>query len=334
MRSLDELVLTGAASYYAKEFGKDSVLNRAGKFVQGRSFVIEDLQRLTFKDEFEQITGRMEDMLDQDNLSAFRLQAKRHFQPRRDDVFEGLLAKKLAINPDGEHIPGIIGTTQTGARIVGRRVKKIQHFARRGIGDVLLGRKNGKLMYERTVMKNEYWPLYAGELAERVAESGVADVLPEGAMPFIEELYANVPVISNVAAIAACNAIVDVLDEGTGAGVIQGRTGAQPADGDTTVTGTLLFTLVFSATAFGAAVDDTGKATATAASITSDASADATGTLGYCRASSTNDGATPLDDHMDGESGTATADFIFNTLEVVAGADVSMSAMTVSVPEQ
>lgn len=334
MRPLDTLVLTGAATRYAKEFVKDSVVNSVGRFVSGRSFVMEDLQRLTFKDEFQFIINHLEDNLAKDDLKDFRRFAGRKFTPRSDDTFEKLLARKLAINPNGDHIPGLVGTTQVGARVVGRREHKIQKFAPPRVRDVLIGRKHGPLMYEKTVMKNEYWPLYAGELAERIAGSDAVDPLPEGAQPFIEELYANAPGISNSAAIAACDAIVDLLDEGTGDGVIEGRTGAQPVDVDTTVAGTLLFTLIFSAAAFGNAADDTGKATATAAAITPDTDADATGALGYCRASSSNDSITPLNDHMDGEAGLASADYIFNTLDVVSGAEVSMSAMTVSVPEQ
>ena len=139
--------------------------------------------------------------------------------------------------------------------------------------------------------------------------------------------------ISNECAILACDAIVDNLDEGTGAAVIQGRTGSQPADPDTTVTGTLLFTLVCSDPAFGNASDAAPGATATASSITDDSSADATGTLGYCRASATNDGSTPLDDHIDGEAGTSSADFNFNTLSIVSGSTVSMTSWTATMPE-
>ncbi|MCH8809732.1 MAG: hypothetical protein IH993_07875 [Proteobacteria bacterium] len=63
------------------------------------------------------------------------------------------------------------------------------------------------------------------------------------------------------------------------------------------------------------------------------ASADATGTLGYCRASSSNAADTPLDDHIDGEAGTSGADWNFNTLSIVAGATVSATAWTVTLPE-
>ncbi len=139
--------------------------------------------------------------------------------------------------------------------------------------------------------------------------------------------------ISNECALLACDAVVDNLDEGAGAAVIQGRTGAQPADPDTAVSGTLLFTLVCSDPAFGAAADDAPGGKATASAITDDTSADATGTLGYCRASSTADGAAPADDHIDGEAGVSGADFNFNTVAIVSGATVSMTSWTVTMPE-
>lgn len=139
--------------------------------------------------------------------------------------------------------------------------------------------------------------------------------------------------VSIESALLGANALVDNLDEGTLGAVIQGRTGAQPADPDAATTGTNLFTLTCSATAFGAAVDAAPGAQKTANAITDDTSADATGTLGYCRASSSSVADTPLDDHIDGEAGTAGADFNFNTLSIVAGATVSMTSWVVTLPQ-
>jgi len=139
--------------------------------------------------------------------------------------------------------------------------------------------------------------------------------------------------ISNEVALLMADACVDNLDEGAGAAVIQGRTGAQPAGADTATSGTNLFTLVCSDPAFGNAADGAPGGVATASAVTDDSSADATGTLGYCRASSTADGATPADDHIDGEAGTSGADFNFNTLAIVSGATVSLTSWTVTMPE-
>jgi len=131
-------------------------------------------------------------------------------------------------------------------------------------------------------------------------------------------------------AIAACNAVVDALDGGTTAATIRGRTGTQPADPDAAESGTLLFTLTCTDPAFGGAVDGAPGGVATASAITDDSSADATGTLTYCRAGATGTGA---DDIIDGEAGTSGADFNFNTVSIVSGSTVSMTSWTVTMPQ-
>ena len=86
--------------------------------------------------------------------------------------------------------------------------------------------------------------------------------------------------------------------------------------------------------AFGAAADAAPGATATAGSVPrTDTSADATGTVTHCRASSSNDGVAVLDDHIDGEAGTSGADFNFNTVSIVSGATVELTSHTVTMPE-
>jgi hypothetical protein len=75
---------------------------------------------------------------------------------------------------------------------------------------------------------------------------------------------------------AACDGIVDGIDAG-GTGTIMIRTTGQPTNVSDSPGGVLLGTCTFSATAFGAAA--TGVATA--AAITSDTSADASGTAGH-----------------------------------------------------
>lgn len=100
----------------------------------------------------------------------------------------------------------------------------------------------------------------------------------------------------------------------------------QPADPDSAVTTqVLLAELRFGATAFGAAA--AGVATANA--ITSDASADATGTATWFRVLKS-DGTTKV---FDGSVGTATANLILNSVSIVIGASVAITAMTYSQPE-
>lgn len=141
------------------------------------------------------------------------------------------------------------------------------------------------------------------------------------------------PIISNAAACAACNAIVDLLDAGTPPGLLKIYTAGSgiPADVDTALTDqTLLATLTLAnPAAFGNAADDTGKATATANSITSDSSADATGTAAFFRA--TNAAGTAV---IQGTVGTSSADLILNSVAISSGAAVSVTSWTFSVPEQ
>lgn len=139
---------------------------------------------------------------------------------------------------------------------------------------------------------------------------------------------ANNPRISNAAAIAACDAVVDLVDAGAGAGYIECRTGAQPAGADSAATGTLLGTLTCSDPAFGAAADAAPGGRATANSVTGDTSADATGTIGYCRMYDSNGTAI-----IDGEAGTSGADFNFDSVSVTEGGAINLTSITVTVPE-
>lgn len=133
--------------------------------------------------------------------------------------------------------------------------------------------------------------------------------------------------ITQAAAKAAADAVVDLLDVG-GAGYIEIRSGSQPATANTAASGTLLATLPLSATAFGAATT-ASPSVATAAAITSDTNADATGTAGWFRAYS--GGGTAV---IDG-SVTATGgggDMTLDSVSIVAGGTVAVTSWTVSHP--
>ena len=71
--------------------------------------------------------------------------------------------------------------------------------------------------------------------------------------------------LSTAARNAAANAVVDLIDAGAGAGTLKIFSGAQPANGDTEGSGTLLATVVFADPAFGNAATGTAAATDPAA---------------------------------------------------------------------
>ena len=129
--------------------------------------------------------------------------------------------------------------------------------------------------------------------------------------------------LSTAARNAACDGIVDLIDAGTPPGLLRVRTGAQPTNVGDAEAGTLLGTLTFSATAFGAS--STG--TATASSITSDTSADASGTAGHFRA--LNAAGTAI---ADGTCGLGSGDMSFDNNVIVAGGTIACSSFTVTVP--
>lgn len=121
----------------------------------------------------------------------------------------------------------------------------------------------------------------------------------------------------------SCDAIVDDIDSGTGAGTIAIRTGTQPTNVGDADSGTLLGTLTFSDPAFGSAA--TGVATASA--ITSDTNADASGTAGHFRIK---DSAGNI--HSDGTCGMGSGDLSFDNNVIVAGGTIAISSMTITVP--
>lgn len=130
--------------------------------------------------------------------------------------------------------------------------------------------------------------------------------------------------ISVAAANAAANAI-SALPNASGPGYIQIRTGAQPATVATAASGTLLGTLTLSATAFGAA---TGGV-CTAATITGDTSADATGTAGYFRCYD-GAGTAVIDGSITGTGGGG--DMVLDSTSITAGGTINVTAWTITMP--
>lgn len=125
-----------------------------------------------------------------------------------------------------------------------------------------------------------------------------------------------------------CDAAVDQVDAGSGAGYVEIRTGSQPATANTAASGTLLGTLTMSDPAFGAATT-ASPAVATASAITSDTTADASGTAGWFRIYDSADTAC-----WDGNI-TATGgggDMEMDTVSVVAGGTIAISSFVFRQP--
>jgi hypothetical protein len=111
---------------------------------------------------------------------------------------------------------------------------------------------------------------------------------------------------------AACNAIVDLIDAGTGAGTLEIQDSGN----------TEIATLTFNDPAFG----DAATGTATAGAITSDTNA--TGGTAALFQAKDSDGTVVLS----GSVGTSGEDLNLNTLTIGAGATVSITSLTVTVP--
>lgn len=128
---------------------------------------------------------------------------------------------------------------------------------------------------------------------------------------------------------AAVNGEADALDVLAASGYLRiyDSTGTgQPATADTAVTTqVLLAELRFGSPAFGDAV--AGVLTANA--ITKDSSANATGTATWFRVLKS-DGTTSL---WDGSAGTSNADLVLGSVAIQIGAEVSITAMTHTIPK-
>lgn len=132
---------------------------------------------------------------------------------------------------------------------------------------------------------------------------------------------ANDMQIAYATANAACDAIAALCNNG----YIRIYTASKPANADTALSGqTLLAELRFAATAFGSA----SNGVATAGTITSDSSADNTGTAAWFRVLASN-GTTVI---YDGTVGTSGCDLNLNTTSITSGAQVAITALTITVP--
>lgn len=139
-------------------------------------------------------------------------------------------------------------------------------------------------------------------------------------------------IIANASAIAALDALVDLIDAGAGAGSVVIYSGTPPADADTALSGnTVLAQITLSDPAFGNATDAAPGATATANGLPlEDSSANATGTATFFRILDSDSNVIAQGDV------TATGgggDMEINSTSIVASAAVRITAFTITQPE-
>jgi hypothetical protein len=131
--------------------------------------------------------------------------------------------------------------------------------------------------------------------------------------------------ISTAARNAACDAVVDLVDGGSGAGTLKIYTGSRPAGPGSSATGTLLATITCNDPAFGGA--SSGVATLNVSGLS--ATAAATGTAGWARFADSNAaGVMDMDVTATGGGGTLTLD----STSVSSGVTVTVTSGTVTMP--
>ena len=125
-RQLNTDTLDAAARDYAGNFLRPSQFSKNNPEVAifGREWVMQNFYNIHFMDEFDYLLAKVKGHMGPDTLVEFEKEAAERFTPRSKDVLADLLAEKLAITPDGDHIPGKIGTVIVGGRNVGRRITR------------------------------------------------------------------------------------------------------------------------------------------------------------------------------------------------------------------
>jgi hypothetical protein len=131
--------------------------------------------------------------------------------------------------------------------------------------------------------------------------------------------------LSTTARNAATNAVLALLNAGSGAGVIEVRTGSQPAAATDTATGTLLCTVTLADPAFGNSATGTG----TLLGVPLSGTGVANGTAGWARAKDS-DGNVVLDGSVTATGGGGQIELATTTIST--GLTVQLTSLTVSTP--
>lgn len=125
---------------------------------------------------------------------------------------------------------------------------------------------------------------------------------------------------------SACDAVVDAVDGGTGAGTVKIYSGTQPASANNAASGTLLVTFTLNDPAFGAAAS--GAASLVVSPAIS-ATAAATGTAGWFRMETSTPG-TVIDGSVTATGGGG--DMTVDNTSITSGQTVNLTSGTVTMP--
>lgn len=124
---------------------------------------------------------------------------------------------------------------------------------------------------------------------------------------------------------AACDAVVDLFDAGSGAATLKIYSGSQPATANDAASGTLLATVTLGDPAFGAA----SAGVATLAGTPLSGTGVAAGTAGWARLADST-GATVLDGSVTATGGGGQVELATTTISV--GVTVQITSGTVTMP--
>ncbi len=325
-RTLNTATLDVAAQAWVGQWYLPTVWSKSkkGRAIGGRDWILQSFFNADFKDEFEYLYPRFLAELGPTAKKDFLAATGDVFTPRNDADFEAILAKKLAINPAGEHLKGKIGTGVVGQRLGGMHTIEVE------TKESLAYRRKNKLdkSHRKTMVKvvPHRIDIYEGEVAEH-GHQNIADFIRDASGAFAMN-------IGNADAILALDALLDSVDAGAGAATIDIRSGTQPVDPDAAATGTRAAALVMTATAFNGAADQSdGTVDAAAASIADSTTETATQTAGYFVVGSTTTPPTLIDQHISGLVATSGADMNFNTVAFVSGATVSITSYVITMDQ-
>ncbi len=316
--TLDMAAYAWVGQWYAPTVWSKTVKERA---IGGRDWVAQSFYNADYMDEFKYLMPRFLAELGPTAKKDFLAATGDMFTKRNTADFEEVLARKLAINPAGEHIKGKIGTGIVGQWLGGMHTIEVE------TKESLAYRRKNKLdkSHRKTYTKvvRQRTNIYEGEVEEHGHQS-IANFIRDQSGAFAMN-------IGNADAILALDALLDSVDAGAGAATIDIRSGTQPADPDAAATGTRAAALVTTATMFNGAADQSdGTVDAAAGTINDSTSETATQTAPYYDVGSTTTPPTLIDQHISGECGTSGADMNFNTLAFVSGATVSITSYVIT----